>query len=48
MAKRLGVLKKRRTRDLKRDHSKGVLTHFHKIAVERSRKAKLKKANPMC
>jgi hypothetical protein len=44
MAKRLSVKRRKRTRDKAADYKKGTTPAKHKVAVERSKKAKLKKA----
>lgn len=47
MAKRLRIRSKKRIRDVATAYKKGTTPAKHKVAVARSRRAKLKKANPM-
>lgn len=47
MAKRLGVKYKKRRRDQASAYAAGTTPSPHKVAVERSRKARMKNANHM-
>lgn len=47
MAKRLSVMNRKRRRDQARAYAEGTTPAKHKVAVERSEKAKLKKAYRM-
>jgi hypothetical protein len=48
MAKRLSVKHKKRRQDQFTAYHAGTAPAAHKVAVERSKKAKKKKAYPMC
>ncbi len=47
MARRLSVKNKKRKLDIQTDRKKGLPIKRHKIAVKRSKKAKMKKSFPM-